>query len=232
MRSRKHRRYAPAARELRIRLRRGKPLCRRCSKTVKPPRRTFCSKKCVDRWNLDRNPRKQRKVVFARDRGICCKCGTDTERLRELWRLALRWCWHVATSEFYTGLPGSLVKHYLAAAEAVRRDVAAEQRHYGMVGARLTIWDMDHIVEVDRGGGGRFRLRNMQTLCVPCHKEKSARYLRHRSWLRRLGNQLMAAGREEKERIMFSRLCGWVAAHAPKQTVNNVRGGRVTVVAS
>lgn len=47
------------------------------------------------------------------------------------------------------------------------------------VGAGGHVWEADHIVPLHRGGGGG--LANLQTLCVPCHREKSAREARVRA---------------------------------------------------
>lgn len=47
------------------------------------------------------------------------------------------------------------------------------------VGAGGHVWEADHVVPLHRGGGGG--LANLQTLCVPCHREKSAREARVRA---------------------------------------------------
>ena len=38
---------------------------------------------------------------------------------------------------------------------------------------RRSLWELDHIVPLVDGGG--HELENLQTLCTPCHKKKSAR---------------------------------------------------------
>lgn len=38
------------------------------------------------------------------------------------------------------------------------------------------LWNMDHIVEVAMGGGGPFNPSNLQSLCSPCHRSKTARF--------------------------------------------------------
>jgi 5-methylcytosine-specific restriction endonuclease McrA len=38
---------------------------------------------------------------------------------------------------------------------------------------RQTFWDADHMVPVEDGGGA-CGLDNYQTLCIPCHKSKTA----------------------------------------------------------
>ena len=40
---------------------------------------------------------------------------------------------------------------------------------------RRSLWELDHVVPLIDGGG--HEPSNLQTLCVPCHREKSAREL-------------------------------------------------------
>ncbi len=40
-------------------------------------------------------------------------------------------------------------------------------------------WELDHIVPLIDGGG--FDLENMQTLCIPCHRQKTAQEASSRS---------------------------------------------------
>ena len=39
--------------------------------------------------------------------------------------------------------------------------------------SRMSLWEVDHIVPLIEGGG--HELKNLQTLCTPCHKNKTAR---------------------------------------------------------
>jgi 5-methylcytosine-specific restriction enzyme A len=57
--------------------------CRRCGGEVPTGRWTFCSPECVHQWKLRTDPGYLREQVFARDRGVCARCGLDTEALRK-----------------------------------------------------------------------------------------------------------------------------------------------------
>jgi hypothetical protein len=88
-------------------------------------RRTFCSDFCVHQWRLRSDPGYLRDQVFARDRGLCALCATDT--------LAA-----------YAALKRSRGSARVQALEL-----------WGMksVTARRSLWDADHIRSVAEGGG-------------------------------------------------------------------------------
>ena len=60
--------------------RRGR--CRWCGVEVGRSRFTFCGADCVHQWKLRTDPGYLRQQVFERDRGVCARCGVDTEVLR------------------------------------------------------------------------------------------------------------------------------------------------------
>ncbi len=118
----------------------GHVLCRRCTREVEPPRRTFCSDACVHQWRLRTDPAYLREHVFRRDRGICALCACDTVKLasalrRLNWRGRKRRCAEL-------GLPYTRLR---------------------------SPWDADHVVPVAEGGG-ECDLANLRTLCIPCHR--------------------------------------------------------------
>jgi 5-methylcytosine-specific restriction endonuclease McrA len=47
-------------------------------------------------------------------------------------------------------------------------------------------WQADHIIPIADGGAAR-DLRNVRTLCIPCHRRETARWRAARRWLERLG---------------------------------------------
>jgi 5-methylcytosine-specific restriction enzyme A len=82
--------------------------------------------------------------VFARDHGVCAKCGVDTIALRRDMRKL----------DF-----------------AARRQLLRQWKLRD--GSRKSLWDADHIVPVAEGGG-QCNLSNMRTLCLLCHAEATA----------------------------------------------------------
>src|SRR5258706_1314659 len=118
----------------------GNVLCRRCGIEVQPPRRTFCSDACVHEWRLRTDVSYLRAQVLRRDRGVCSLCATDTLKLSGALR-RLNW-------------------------RGRKRRCAA----LGIPMHRIrSLWDADHIVPVAEGGG-ECDLRNLRTLCIPCHR--------------------------------------------------------------
>lgn len=125
----------------------GKNLCRWCGTEVSGRRISWCSDACVEEYMIRKSPGFARSQVRKRDKGVCSACGVDTYRLRRAFR-SLR-C--VSPSYACPGCLACVVKR-------LWRD--------------LTVWDADHIVPVEHGGGC-CGLENYQTLCRRCHKRKT-----------------------------------------------------------
>lgn len=140
----------------------GRPLCRHCSKETEPPRRTFCSDKCVEEWKIRSNGGFARDKVMERDRGVCKRCGLDTEKLREL-------LYKVRTQKGEMAYI-NLTLYY----EATTGYAFLLEKH---------AWEADHVVSV-ADGGGSCTLDNLETLCVPCHRKKTKEWHRNQ-WKRR-----------------------------------------------
>ncbi len=122
----------------------GRALCRWCALEVPKGRRSFCSEDCVHHWRLRTSPAYLRDAVFTRDRGVCARCTVDT----------------------------------LAAYRLLRR--ARGERRGALLAvwglktlSRKSLWDADHILPVVEGGG-ECDLRNLQTLCLHCHRVMTA----------------------------------------------------------
>lgn len=135
----------------------GARACRWCKGPVAPPRRTFCGDECVHEYRLRRDPGYVRLKVQDRDSGVCGACGLDTDRLLEdLHRAKLDGAWRALVPESWGAW--SLGRH---------------------------AWEADHIVPVQEGGGG-CGLDGYQTLCIGCHRRKTAEQARRVAEQRRL----------------------------------------------
>ncbi|MFQ5569158.1 MAG: HNH endonuclease [Rhodothermales bacterium] len=138
----------------------GRDRCRYCGCEMGPAQSHWCSDTCrskaIHEFSLYHDPVYQRRAVFKRDHGVCAACGRNTLHLRR--RL------QAATLEeqglLYHGLLRQGYDRY-------RLD-------------RFMLWEADHIVPVIEGGGGT-GLENLQTLCVPCHKQKTTAMQQRRS---------------------------------------------------
>ena len=138
----------------------GRNLCRQCSKEVKRPRITFCSDKCVEAWRLLTDPGFLRHKVKERDKGVCGTCHLDTKQVRVLMDV-LRDLWKGSHGD---GARTSIPELYRIIREI--EDVLG-------ISGRSSYWDADHIQAVV-DGGGECGLDNLQTLCLWCHRVKTA----------------------------------------------------------
>jgi len=151
----------------------GRNLCRRCSVEVPKGKRTFCGPKCIEAWRLTTDPTFLRRMVKRRDKGKCRICGFDAELVKKALRELHRITW---TDWSRDGGHGGV--------KELKRPLAEFEKALGL-GHRVSLWDADHVVEVVKGGG-ECGLDNMQTLCLWCHREKTARLARERAEVRKV----------------------------------------------
>lgn len=139
----------------------GNSLCRYCGKEVETAKDSFCGPDCVHNFKIQASASYMRKEVFKRDKGVCNKCGLDTEKLRSI-----------------------LFKVKQEKGDAVYASLTEKYRiHYGYsFSLEKHAWEADHIIPVAHGGGSS-GLDNLQTLCLPCHKAKTHNQLTQ-SWKR------------------------------------------------
>jgi 5-methylcytosine-specific restriction endonuclease McrA len=65
----------------------GEPVCRWCRQVITAARRrTFCSDPCVHEWRLRSSPSYVREQVWARDAGVCRRCGFDVRAAERAWK--------------------------------------------------------------------------------------------------------------------------------------------------
>lgn len=121
----------------------------------------FCSPACRESYMATTSAAGLRSVVFARDAGVCANCGTDGHRLVER-LLALR---HADYGRRYR-LALEFNPKWAAYTELLARLLDAPRD--GLA------WEADHVRRV-ADGGGRATADQVQTLCVPCHRDKTRR---------------------------------------------------------
>lgn len=123
----------------------GNRQCRWCKQEVFPPRRTYCSDRCVHEWSLRSDVAYLRSQLFLRDKGVCRDCGLDATALR-------RRLYDLPVEE--------------------REKVGAEHGIPAYQARNLMLWEADHVVAV-MNGGGLAGLDGFATRCVACHIRKT-----------------------------------------------------------
>lgn len=140
------------------------PLCRWCGQECPTRRNTFCRPACVHEHKIRTNPGYARSCVLARDRGICRACGVDTLELYDL----IRATW--ATRRRLPDRDDDRIDLLLREHRLTRADF------FG----RRTLWDCDHHHPWAEGGHD-LGLDNLVTLCIPCHRAKTAAQAQRRA---------------------------------------------------
>jgi 5-methylcytosine-specific restriction protein A len=162
----------------------GKPICRWCKAPVPKGRRMYCSSKCNDEYLIRNYSKSQRAFLWQRDKGICCQCGCDTEAIEEREQSFRR----LRGFEIWDGR-----RHILRTPEEQRQaeldwsEYRAWMTRAGFSHA-ISLWQADHKIEV-AAGGAELGLDNLQTLCTPCHKAKTARFAADRAAAKRRAKQ-------------------------------------------
>lgn len=158
----------------------GRPLCRICHGEVPKGRRTFCSQDCVDGYLVKADPGVARAKVQKRDKGVCAVCGMDTKKLGELLLDAkAELC---KTKYRPTDLPWCGEWFFKSLAIPSGRWLSE-------------LWDCDHIKPVAEGGG-ECALDNYQTLCLWCHRAKTAKQAAAAAERRRQEDQVRAGQKD------------------------------------
>ena len=144
-------------------------LCRYCkTPDIRPPRRTFCSPECVHEYRLRTSSQYIRECLYKRDKGICSLCNMDTKTIKE----AL-----LDTDCLCTKKRSRYRKKYVKG-DVIHNEICIDIRNANKLGLKRKVWrrknggglwDADHIVRVEFGGGC-CGLDNLRTLCLPCHK--------------------------------------------------------------
>lgn len=149
----------------------GRRHCRWCDEVVPKGRRTFCSDACVEELLVRTNPGHARHLVHKRDKGICGHCGFDCDAVKQLLERARRFEWRghlvIVRNAEIRGLVGALREQFIAA---------------GVMTYGGHTWEADHMVGV-ADGGGLCGLEDYRTLCLRCHRVRTAKQARARATL-------------------------------------------------
>ena len=197
----------------------GRALCRQCSTEVPKGRLTFCSDACVHAWKMVTDPNYQMLQVAKRDQGVCQVCRVDTRALEREWTALLplpdiphpwytgaesrrHWDRSEANWAQVTAAVREIATQHPGFAQCLSGTTTWERVSAGRSGSSWTLvhrslWDMDHRVEVVHGGAGlpaEKQLDNLQTLCIVCHKIKTARLAAMRARLRAFAKALVRLG--------------------------------------
>ena len=146
---------------------RGRFLNVDCRIDIEKGRRTWCGQDCIDACMVQINPGEARRVVGERDKGVCNRCGRDTKLILRIARRATQSYFARQYDSWWDRSPwthNGPCRHWLVRAG---------------FNPNCARWEVDHIDEL--ADGGAFTLNNLQTLCVPCHKIKTAEQKRLRA---------------------------------------------------
>lgn len=146
-----------------------KGCCCWCGDPVPKGRRNWCGDKRVNEY-LAQTPGARRSAVFARDRGVCAKCGRDCEALQARMQKLV--------AVFFDRRDNQA---QIRACRLLRLFV----RLGAMSGLTVTrtLWEADHIVPICEGGSNA--LDNLRTLCLCCHKGETRALAKRRAERRR-----------------------------------------------
>lgn len=127
---------------------------------------------------IQRDPAYARKLVFARDHGVCACCGLDTEALLAAYRAAKAQVMGAHGSRMAVinrGDRASAMSRAIESAQRERAELKAVDdrlRRLGF-GPGQALWQAHHDKAVAEGGGG-CGLEGYRSLCTPCHEAETS----------------------------------------------------------
>lgn len=152
----------------------GRWLCAWCKGLIPPGRSRYCCEGCADEVAVRTMPGVARRLVKKRDRGVCVECRLDTAALERGLRRLRAAVW--ASGAELLALALEEIRRQLGVAGFGRRGRPFRWGQH--------LWEADHVVAVEEGGGD-LGLDNLVTRCLPCHKLRTAKQARARAERRR-----------------------------------------------
>ena len=154
--------------------------CRLCEEPLTGKRKSWCSEECSTSYYIVTSSSVLRYHVYNRDHGVCATCNMPCVDLE------------IQIYGYDTMLklptPQSAVKRSHHMVMAMRAEM---QKRGFSVASNRSFWDADHYEALEEGGS--WRLENVQTLCVPCHKKKTAEHTGRRARIKRVVGKKHAA---------------------------------------
>ena len=138
----------------------GNRLCRwtPCQKILTGKRQSFCSPACTEEVLIRIWPSHASRAVFERDRGVCARCGIDTEAFRRRVGSYMR---HLK-GECFKAMDMKPFEAFLA---------LLDRKGWGYHTSRK-FYEAHHKHAVIEGGGA-CGLDGFETLCLRCHKRET-----------------------------------------------------------
>lgn len=127
----------------------------------------FCSEECAERDAQTRSAAALRRACFERDRGVCAECGLDCDDLVR--RIRVMRCQDDRRDAVLAAWPA--MGH---------RGNGGRLSKLAQTAASGHAWECDHVRAV-YDGGGECTVDNCQTLCVLCHKARTAAQAKERA---------------------------------------------------
>ena len=142
----------------------------------------FCSARCAALDKQMRSASELRKLLYARERGVCRACRWDASGCAR----------RIATMRSR----GARRKHILSSNPAFGACGNAKQlERLARTAWEGDAWHFDHVVAVYEGGG-ECTVDNGQTLCVLCHKARTAAQAKARADARRAAKKRSSSASE------------------------------------
>jgi len=183
---RRSRRRCP---KCRARLLRPRAPCRLCDLEVPKGRRSWCSDGCRHLYYMATSSSYLRYQTWQRDKGVCRSCQLDCDKLE-------RTTYGYSTMQKLPTPRSSIARsadELAAICEMLRRDFGFNVSPSN----RSSMWHADHVIPLSEGGG--FDMDNIQTLCTPCHQDKTSDEASMRASRRRLTGRKQT---ETRRRLM------------------------------
>jgi 5-methylcytosine-specific restriction endonuclease McrA len=162
----------------------GEYCCKVCGVPLHRKNGAYCGEVCQNIYEIPRNWNVARWHVSQRDKGVCARCGVDTSLIvRQIRRYSFRY--RDGGVYFDAARMRSIRDEYEEWAEPLRQKGFALPNISVQPHEPVCLAEVDHILPVWKGGGG-CGLDNLQTLCVPCHRQVTKEQSKERAeWKKR-----------------------------------------------